>query len=151
MPNRRSEDRDRMLTQRLEQLEASHAALTRNVAELQSGVNVVKLEQVHLKELLTSQLKIIEKAQELQLSRTEQLSKDIQTMSSDAERTPMGRDLGGKIEQVQIEVVEHREKHDQIERWKNQIDGAILLLKWIGAAGLVSLGLTILRWIKMLP
>jgi hypothetical protein len=148
---RRSEDRDRELNHRLDQLEKAYSTLTATVTQLETSVNVVKLEQSHLKEIFDSRMRILEKGQELQLTKIDQVSRDIQLMGSDAEKTPAGRSMIGNLHTVQASCDELGEKVAIHKEWMDRVDGVLTILKWVGAGGLVALGISILRLLKMLP
>jgi hypothetical protein len=155
---RRYEDRDRMLHTRLEQMEREYQTLSHTVSQLENAVNIVKLEQGHLKDLFSARLSVIEEGNKLQISKIEQLIKDVQAMTSDVDKTPMGRSLNGYIRGVQGQVDEHSEKlqehariHADLLKWQDRVEGVLAVLRWIGAGGLIALGISILRMLKILP
>jgi chromosome segregation ATPase len=142
---RRSEDRDRALNQRLDKLEESYLAMTMTVTKLQTDVNVVKLEQSHLKEIFESRMRVLERGQDLQLSKIDQVSKDLQTIASDIEKTPLGRTLTGYIHDLQersnaqaLTLKEHENVFQQLVQWQNGIESVLSLFKWIGAGTLLT-------------
>jgi hypothetical protein len=156
--NRRFDDRDRALNTKIDQLERDYQILMQKVTLLEASVQVVKLEQTHLKELMDSRLKVIEKSQELQLVKMDQLSKEVIGMGNDVDKTPAGRTLQRSIEAVTTTVEAHTialEKQTkvqtEIELWQKGIDSVIAILKWMGPVGIVALALTLLRMAKLIP
>lgn len=147
-----------MLNERLDHLEKDSHSLAQTVVSLENAINLVKVEQGHFKDLFNARMAVIEKAQELNLNTLKQISTDIQVMASDAHKTPMGRELHGYVRTLHAQVDEVSDKlqkidayHNTVEQWRNNVNGALYLLKWVGAAGLISFGVAILRLIKLLP
>jgi chromosome segregation ATPase len=158
-----------MLHDRLSHLERDLAELKVTIGELQNGLSLVKVEQGHAKELVSSRLSLIDKSIELLGSKLESLSRDILTMASDADKTPAGRSLLSIVNQTNalsaenadtIEanaqktvtaVNEQQDQIDELKTWKNNIEGVVYFLKWLGAAGAIALLATILRALKIIP
>lgn len=149
--NRRIEDRDRALNMRLDQLERGYQEMSNKVTQLESSVNVVKLEQSHLKELFEARLRIIEKNQEIQIHKFDKLGDDITNMASDITKSPAGRFVTETISTLQKSVTEQATTIQKHQDWQKEIEGVLNILKWIGAGGLVALGMAILRLLKALP
>lgn len=147
-----------MINDRLDVMEKDHRSLVGQVSSLQSDMALVKAEQTHIKELFTARLLLIERSNELQLTRLDQISKDINTMGSDSDKTPMGRQLGSFIRAVQATVDEQGEKleqhsrvHADLIKWQNSVETVINFIKWVGFIGIVTIGIQILRLFKILP
>jgi hypothetical protein len=149
--DRRVEDRDRVLHSRLDQMERDHQKLTMQVSALDAALGIVKLEQVHLKEIFEAKLNIIQRGQDLQLSEMKQIAKDISTMAAEPEKTPGGRLLRGEIQTVRQTVDGNSSDLRQFHDWKANVEGALFILKWMGAGGLISLGIWALRLFRIIP
>ena len=156
--NRRSEDRDRALNERLDRMDRENQSLSHQVTALEASVQIVKLEQLHLKELIDSRFKAIEKSQELQLSETKSLSAMITAMADDPGKSPAGRSLHNLIATVaqtvdvhSIKLEEHSTVHQEILKWQDQVNGVLGILKWVGAGGVVAVIIEGIRLLKYLP
>lgn len=155
---RRLGDRDQMLNGRLDSMEREHQLLRVQVTALESKLNIVQLEQTHLKDLFDARLKVIEKAMEMQLAETKAISVAIQAMGSDPDRTPAGRIIQAEIKSIFASLDETKETinshikiHTDLKDWQTRVDSILSVLKWIGAGGLTALGITVLRMLKLLP
>jgi len=149
---RRSEDRDRDLNGRLDQLEKAYGVLTSQVAKMESSVNIVKLEQTHLKEIFDARLKVIEEGQKTQVLKFDHLADLIVSMSTDVTKSAAGRQVNGYIQQLeatlaqQAETIEkHAETHRKLKEWQDRVDTVIMIMKWIGPMGVVALGIQVIR------
>ena len=156
--DRRVDDRDRMLNDRLDNMERDHRALVTQVTALESKLNIVQLEQSHLKDLFDARLKVIEKQLEHQLSETKAIAQGIQRMGDSAQNTPAGRAMQGELAQVRATQDEqgdtlkaHAAVHETLKDWQKAVDGVLIIMKWVGAGGLIALGISVLRLLKMLP
>ena len=154
---RRSEDMDRMLNQRLDKLEKNDNEMRHAIITLESAVRVVTIEQNHAKELLSARLLVIEKTMEIGNAKIDRLSQDILAMAGDVDKSPAGRTLSGQIRGVTmitdglIEKVDKlEEQHQSLSMWQNRIDTAINILKWVGAGGVVSLIIWIVKGFQSL-
>jgi hypothetical protein len=141
---RRAEDRERLFTTRLDTLEHGYQELRVNVAQLESSVKLVGVEQGHLKELFNSRLMSIERGQEVQIGKLDTIDKNLTTMVSDPEKSPVSRALTDQCMDLKKRVDDHAQ-------WRSQVEGVLVFLKWIGAAGLIALGLQLLRIAKLIP
>jgi len=155
---RRIDDRDRMLHTRLDQMERDYMSLVNKVTALEFGMQSIKSEQGHLKDLMDARLKVIEKSQELQLTKLDQLSANITSMASDVEKTPAGRTLQNMIQTMAMTVdshgttlARHADVHNEIILWQKSVDSVISVMKWMGPTGIIALGLTLLRMAKIIP
>lgn len=127
-------------------MEHEHRTLNVTVSDLKNAVAIVALEQTHLKELFTARVESLEKSYVLLGQKIDGLSRDITNMASDAERSPAGRVLRGQIAIVQATTDEHTDKlesfaklHADLFKWQDRVDGVLLLLKWVGGAGLAAM------------
>jgi len=150
--SRRHEDRDRMLNQRLDQLERESRDLSVKVTSIEGSMRTVTLEQSHLKELLTARLLLIERTQEIGNGKIDTLSQNITLMASDVDKSPMGRSLRDGNRVLEANMSEQNDKMEALERdlrerklWQDRVDTVIGILKWIGAGGLVALLLALLQ------
>lgn len=152
---RRSEDANRELNVKLEHLEQENAALRSQVLTLQGSVQLMNAEMGHLKEIFDARTRIIEKGQDLIGSQVGQIARDLQVMTSEPEKSPMGRSLldrigavGVRVQENSAQLIAQDQKQEELLKWQNQVDGAILLLKFFGVAGMLSLAITIFKLIK---
>lgn len=148
---RRADDRERELNTRLSHLERSYEELQGTVLKLDATINVVKLEQSHIKELFDARLKTIEKGQELQVAELKGIGVKIEAMASEAEKTPMGRMIVGHISDVQQELGRHETKLNDVQAWQTRVDGVLLMLKFMGASGVAALAVALLRMFHVFP
>lgn len=148
---RRIEDRDKMLNTRLDQMDRDQQGLSILVTKLESSLAVVKLEQTHLKELFDARLRVIEQGQALQLSEMKAISVSLSAMSSEPEKTPGGRALRTDMQSLSASIEENRDSLDEMKTWKNQVNGVLFALKWVGAGGLLSLLIWVFKAIKLIP
>ncbi len=140
-----NDDRDRMLNQKLDRLEYENQILQKQVTALETTINVVKLEQSHLKELFDARFKIIEAAHMAQLNKLEQMSKEIQTMASDVDNSPATRALQVQVNEIRDRVVMIEEILKELRDWKNQVDGALFFLKFATGGSLLALVLAVVK------
>lgn len=147
---RRAEDDPlRLLNGRLVALEQRYASLSGEFARLTAEVGLVKVEQLHLKELLAARLQVIEQGQAMHNTALEGIRRDIQAMAGDAEKSPAGRALSGEIAVVQQRLDTHSAKHNALKEWQDQVNGVISFLKWVGIAGIVAIVLWVMRLVAL--
>lgn len=155
---RRFGDRDGMLNDRLDSIEKDYQQMARQVTALEAKLSIVQLEQGHLKDLFDARLKVLEKSMELQLAETKGIALNIQQMGSDTDKTPAGRIVQGQLGSIRATLDEqcdtiksHELIHTALKDWQLRVEGVLILLKWIGAGGLVALGLSLLKLLKVIP
>ncbi len=149
--SRRFEDRDGALNKRLDQMERAHEHLQNTVSSLETKLNVVGLEQTHLKDMVDARLRVIEKSQELQVAKIDGIGKDILAMGSDVDKTPVGRTLRDAITSLGRDTDSQRKDVIDLVNWKNRAEGSIMLLKFVSGSGVVALAIMLLRVLKVLP
>lgn len=144
-----------MIHERIDELERDLVTLRNAVAELVNSVSLVKVEQIHTKELVGARLQLLEKGIELAVQKLDLLTNRIDMLASDAEKSPMGRFLISRIQQSDglqahnaDRLDEHQRKHEEAVEWRNRVEGVLFLLKWIGGAGLIGLLIQGIRAIK---
>jgi len=103
---------------------------------------------VHQKELSNAHLRLLERAQELQLAKIEQLSRDIQAMASDVDKSPAGRQVKMTLEEHRKAIEEQAGTNAALTTWQNRVDGVLTVLQWVGAGGLIALAISIARFFK---
>lgn len=148
---RRFDDRDRLLNDRLDAMEHDHQQLRHQVTAIDARINIVQLEQTHLKDLFDARLKVIERTMEMQLTEIKSIGLNISKMGDSPDGTPMGRTMLTEVHQVRATCDEHHDTLTSLKDWQTRVDGVLVILKWIGAGGLVALGITLLRLLRMLP
>lgn len=148
---RRVDDWDRQLADRLERLERQHDQIRATVVSLENTVNTVKLEQAHMREIVDARLRMIEEAGKLQLVKLDDLKALIGDQAADPRKSPAGREVMTRIDDIEKAFDERGVKVDSLVSWRARAEGAISLLNWVGAAGLVGFGLAMLRILKLIP
>ena len=155
---RRADDRDRQLYARLDQQDKSYAELTSKFVALESSVNVVKIEQGHLKELFEARFKGLERGQELQIEKFDNLANRLLEMSQDAMKSPATRSLHDHITSVDhtcsqiLETIEtHKKIHTDLKTWQSNVETVLGILKWMGPMGVAGLIIVLLRWVMAHP
>jgi uncharacterized coiled-coil protein SlyX len=146
LAGRRWDDRDKALTARLDHLEQESTANGKAIAAVQQDLSLLKVDAQHLKELFASRLSTIETGQALQLAKIEALSERITAMASEPEKTPAGRALitlietvDGRVKETIAELDRHNIRHEELERWRSNIDGVIFFGKWLGVVGISAM------------
>jgi chromosome segregation ATPase len=142
---RRHDDRDRMLNQKLDHMERENQSLHRLATALETAVNTVKLEQTHLRDLFDARFRVVEKGAELQLSETKQIAKDIQMMGSDVDKSPATRSLQQQLDEQREKLNAHEDAHTRLRDWQNQVEGVLAIVKWIGAGGVLAIIIAVIR------
>lgn len=142
---------DRVMNSRLELLDQGYQSLNAKVLQLEASINVVKLEQSHFRELFESRFKIIERGQELAISKIDSIQKEIAAMADGPERTPMGRALAHDIKTANGTLDGLLDDQKALKEWQLRVDSIISVLKWMGGAGVGALLLGLLRMLKMVP
>lgn len=143
--SRRSEDRDRNLNGRLDQMERMYNDLTAKVTQLESSVQFVKLEQGHLKEIFDVRMRGIEKGQEIVLAEMKAIGARIETWATEPEKSVAGRMLKDNLHQISVTCEEHGESIERIRTWIGHADGVLLVFKWTGPLGVISLIIWIIK------
>jgi hypothetical protein len=145
-----------MLANRLDQMEKEYQALVHTVTTLEHSITVVKIEQSHLKDLVSARLSVIEKSQELQMAKMDQIGNNIIAMGGDPDKTPAGRTIlnllatqAHTVDDHSSRLADHNEVHRAIQQWQDRVDGVLYTLKWLGAGGLAALVLAILNVLRM--
>ncbi len=149
--SRRFEDRDGALNKRLDQMERAHEHLQNTVSSLETKLNIVGLEQTHLKDMVDARLRVIEKSQELQVAKIDGIGKDILAMGNDVDKTPMGRTLRDSINALSRDTDSQAKDVSDLVNWKNRAEGSIMLLKFVSSGGVIALVIMLLRVLKVLP
>ncbi len=149
--SRRFEDRDGALNKRLDLMEHAHERLQNTVSSLETKLNIVGLEQTHLKDMVDARLRVIEKSQELQVAKIDGIGKDILAMGNDVDKTPMGRTLRDAISSLSRDTDAQAKDVSDLVNWKNRAEGSIMLLKFVSSGGVIALVIMLLRVLKVLP
>ena len=130
--------------ERLQQLE-------RSVAALETKVNTLSLEQKHMLDLFGARFSTIERTQDLTLSEVRGLGTSITTMAAEADKSPAGRMLLTALAEMRDGANAKRDTLDGLQEWQTRVDGVLLVLKWMGASGVVALAWVALRTLGKLP
>lgn len=158
-PHRRVDDRNRELVDRLQRLEQQQDQTRTGVTALESTIKIVQIQQEHMSKIDDLRLKMIEDTGKQHAQKLDEIKTMIVEMGSDAEKTPAGREVLGKIGLVTGQLGEHESALTAVLQWKQEQiarnskqEGAISTLQWIGfpVAG-TALLLSVLRllgWIK---
>jgi len=149
---RRADDRDRVLYSRLDTAERASSELATKFTALESSVNIVKIEQGHLKELFEARFKGLERGQELQIEKFDHLAAQLLDISQDVNKSPATRLLADQIRSVDASCSEALEKigrheviHGELKQWQSNVDTVLGILKWVGAGGIVATIIAIIR------
>jgi DNA-binding ferritin-like protein (Dps family) len=153
--HRRSEDRDKLIHERLTTIEKEYRALATTVNKLEQTVTIVQLEQTHFKEMMTAHLRLVEESNKQQLTKLELIGRDIQQMGSDVDKTPVARQLDTRLTNVVASIDEcndrinkHESLHTLYKEWQDSVKGIIVLLKWIGFGSLIAIGIAAIKFLQ---
>lgn len=135
---------------RFQQMDEEVRKLASQFLTLENVVNIVKSEQAHIKELFSARFDAIATAGSLQIAKLEAIQKDITAMGSEADKSPMGRALQSDISRLGTDLKTNEGRIDDHATWQNRVEGVLLLLKWLGAAGIAALALAILRLLNVI-
>lgn len=155
---RRSDDRDRMLNGRLDNIEREYQTLYRTVVGVQSDIALIKQDTGHLKDLVNARIATLERTLELAITKLEALSANLQAMASEPERMPATKMLKQEITQMHAELDENRDKlaeharaHTNLQTWRNQVEGALQVFKYLGIGTVIWIAVSVLRALKVIP
>lgn len=149
--NRRTDDQDRRLNERLERLEKQQERTQTSVVALETTVNTVKGEQVHMREIMDARLRMIEDTGKLHTAKLEDLRSLLATMMDSADKSPAGREMLTHVRELEKACSEQERRIQELTAWKNKADGILSVAFWLGWSGLAGLALTGLRMLKVLP
>jgi len=108
-------------------------------------VEIMEIEQGHFKELFETRLKAIERAQETQGLKLDQLITSLATISAEIDKSPMGRSLLQHVSEANNKYTQQEKLIEGMIVWQNRVDGVLLILKWLGASGLAALAISLIR------
>ncbi len=126
------------IRQRLEELE-------KEVNAIKGSVHLIEMEQKHFRELFNVRLTGIEKGMETAGFKLDSLVTGLTAMSTELDKSPMGRAIISHVKEVSDKQTNHKVIIDNMIVWQNRVDGVLLILKWLGAGGVVSLGINLIR------
>ncbi len=128
---------------RFEKLEQNYADLHRSVLHLESEVALVKAAQAHIKEIFEARFATVEKMLEHSTEKTARILDIVNQWIGEPEKTPAGRTLLAAVQnvatsataieaRVTASAAELRAELTALTAWKNQADGAISIIRWVG-------------------
>jgi hypothetical protein len=126
---------------RLDRLEQNYLQLERSMSQLKADLALVKVEQVHVKDLFDARFKVQDKVLDLQSEKLDKILGLVQSLLSEPEKTPGGRALFSGIEAVSRDLSKAATQVTQLEKWQQQVTGAMSLVKWTGVTVLGLLAL----------
>lgn len=130
--------------ERLERLE-------KTVAALETKVNTLSLEQKHMLDLFGARFSTLERSQDLAISELRVLNVNITTMAAEADKSPAGRQILAALHEVRTSSDDGERNLQEFREWQQQINGVLLILKWMGASGVVALIWVALRALGRVP
>jgi hypothetical protein len=140
-PNRRSQDRDREIFNRLDQQDVMLRRLEMENVQMKGSLEAVNTRMSHSAELLSERFKSIEAGGALLLARHDQtalkvdsIRDAISAMGADPVNTPAGRAMTAKVTDIDHRVF-------LLDQWKSGFEGVGWAVKTIGIGTLVSLAL----------
>jgi hypothetical protein len=140
-PGRRRDDPYRELNDRL-------SALERDFSRMRTELNTIKLEQTHMSSLFTARFATLEKAQELMIAELRAVNQGINSMASEADKSPAGRSLLNLIEEHSHGAMERNHQIRHLQEWQTKADGVFSVLTFVGWSGLITAGAS-LFWVAM--
>ncbi len=147
------EDR-RGLARRVDQLE-------RQLRDLTQTMQRVELEQAHVREVIDSRFRALDKGQEMLLLKFDGISTMLSAMAGDPQASPMGRVLAERLAVAKDETdtrmrqleTQHEEDEKRLDSLKTRADvleGAIGFARASGIAGmLLAVGSIVLALLKL--
>lgn len=137
-------------------LERRVIMLERQTEQFKAALQRVELEQAHVREVIDSRFRALDKGQEMLLLKFDGLAAQIVRMSGDPTETPAGRVLAERLEAVKGETerrigeMEAKVKgFDELKTQADQLKGGLALAQNSGIAGillaLAGLGIAALR------
>lgn len=143
------------LERRLIPMEERLVRIDRDIQTSNAALATLEASQAHMRELFDTKLKSIEKSQDLIVSKVDQLTNSLTLISSEINKSPLGRALMDHINDVEAKVNNQRSILDNIISWQNNIEGVLKFWKFVGAAGIIALIIqvskAIVSWVRMMP
>lgn len=119
------------------------STLEDHVSTLERQVDRLTNDQKHQSEMSNVQLTLMQKAQELTISKIEALAASITLMSAEADKSPAGRSLIGSIALVSADVEDNTRRIDTLAEWQTGFRAVIVFIGSV--SGLVSVSILILK------
>lgn len=125
--------------------------LENHVSALETKVNTLSLEQKHMLDLFSARFGTLERSQELTLSELRSLTGTINTMASEADKSPAGRTILSALRKFEEGAQERTDGLEALRQWQQRVDGVLMILKWMGASGVAALVWVALRAFGKVP